>query len=157
MSSSEQAVEPNKWDEKQRFYRDAWIVDRSFGRDYLVKTGRVWLENFPMPFLHFHGKYDDAIFPTGVGSSTRALFDSGVKAAVERHGHTIHMWQADYIGQVHNIESSNLHFTALPERLVRLTKEDYRLDVDEERRLEMLAFQRAITPTLAPCHSVSKL
>ncbi|KAL3758970.1 hypothetical protein ACHAWU_003041 [Discostella pseudostelligera] len=142
MSSLEQDEELDKWNEQQRYYKDAWAVDRSFGRDYLVKTGRVWLANFPMPYLHYHGKEADIGNDEVVGSSSLARLDDVVQAAVElQHGHKIHMWQADYIGQVHNIATSNLYFTALPERLARLTKEDYSPDVEKERRLEMMAFQ----------------
>ena len=71
-----------------------------------------------------------------------ALFDSKIETA-DRHGHAMHMWQADYIGQVHNVETSNLYFTSLPERLVRLTREEYKPDVEQERRLDMLSFQSA--------------
>ena len=44
-----------EWTEEQRFARDAWLADRSFGRDYLVKTGTAWLAQFPTPYVSAEG------------------------------------------------------------------------------------------------------
>ena len=107
------------------------MVHRSFGRDYLVKTQRVWLANFPQPYLHFDGVDD--------GSDSLAVSDN--EAEIVQEGHRMHMWQADYIGQTHKVDTSHLYYNALPEKLERLTKDDYLLKVEEKRLLEMRPFQ----------------
>ncbi|KAL7446374.1 hypothetical protein ACHAXM_010160 [Skeletonema potamos] len=107
----------NKWTTKQRFGREAWMVNQSFSRDYLVKTRMTWLANFPQP-------YHD-------GSNT----------ALEKVSN--HMWPADYIGQVHTFETSHLYFTELPQQLETLTKQDYQPDMELQRRIAMEQFQSA--------------
>ncbi|KAL9186020.1 hypothetical protein ACHAXT_005258 [Thalassiosira profunda] len=111
LPSKEQRERLAKLTAKQRFARDAWAVDRTFGRDYLIKTGRVWLANFPQPYV----------------------------SANEELG--LHMWQADYIGQTHTIQTSNLYFTSLPQSLERLTRDDYLPEAEERRRLERKPLQ----------------
>ncbi|KAL9186055.1 hypothetical protein ACHAXT_005293 [Thalassiosira profunda] len=111
LPSKEQREQLTKLTAKQRFARDAWAVDRTFGRDYLIKTGRVWLANFPQPYV----------------------------SANEELG--LHMWQAEYIGQTHTTETSNLYFTSLPQSLERLTRDDYLPEAEKRRRLEMKPFQ----------------
>jgi len=125
----ERLVHDGKWTEEQRFRREAWLVDRSFGRDYLIKTGRAWLANFPQPYLRSGDAVRDAL----------SMFDNGAGAVQE--GHAMHMWQADYIGQTHDVNTSNLYYNTLPERLERLTTEDYLAEAEEKRRLEMRDFQ----------------
>ncbi|KAL7538096.1 hypothetical protein ACHAXR_008282 [Thalassiosira sp. AJA248-18] len=124
-----------KWTEKQRFGREAWMVDRSFGRDYLVKTGRVWLANFPLPYLNVNG--DNA----SLGREGGALAPAANGAGTMQDGHRMHMWEAGYIGQTHTLDTPNLYYTALPETLERLTKEDFLPKLEEQRRLEMRQFQ----------------
>ena len=113
----EKMTKNNKWSTKQRFGREAWIVNQSFARDYLVKTRMVWLANFPQP-------YHD-------GSNT----------ALEEVSN--HMWPADYFGQVHTIDSSHLYFTALPPKLEPLTNQDHQPAVESQRRVAMEQFQSA--------------
>mmetsp|Transcript_15870 Transcript_15870/g.34334 ORF Transcript_15870/g.34334 Transcript_15870/m.34334 type:complete len:638 (+) Transcript_15870:325-2238(+) len=131
----ERLTSEGKWTEKQRFGREAWMVDRSFGRDYLVKTGSVWLANFPQPYLHFNG--DNA--SVDEEGSSLPLVDDEVEAV--QHGHRMHMWQADYIGQTHRVDTPSLYYNTLPERLERLTKNDYSPKFEEKRLLEMRQFQ----------------
>ena len=57
-----------------------------------------------------------------------------------RDGHLMHMWRAEYIGQTHDVVTSNLYYNSLPERLGRLT-DDYRPDVEGERLAEMRRYQ----------------
>ena len=104
-----------KWTAKQRFGREAWMVNQSFSRDYLVKTRMVWFANFPQP-------YND-------GSITASEKVSN------------HMWQADYVDQVHTFDTTNLYFAALPEKLERLTMNDYEPDIERQRLIAMEKFQ----------------
>ncbi len=113
----EKMTKDNKWTAKQRFGREAWMVNQSFSRDYLVKTRMIWLANFPQP-------YHD-------GSNT----------ALEKVSN--HMWPADYIGQVHTFDTSHLYFTQLPQQLDTLTKQDYQPDMESQRRIAMEKFQSA--------------
>lgn len=131
----EELTRSGKWTEKQRFDREAWMVDRSFGRDYLVKTGNVWLANFPQPYLNVNGDNADV---DGEGSAL-APFENGAETVQDGHG--VHMWPADYIGQTHTLDTSNLYYTALPGTLERLTESDYVPKIEEKRRLEMRQFQ----------------
>ena len=129
-----------KWTEKQLFHRDAWMVDRSFGRDYLIKTGRVWLANFPHPYLHFDDNDDESVDDRKEDSAI-TLFGNINEVEIVEDGHKMHMWQTDYIDQTHKVETSNLYYNALPKKLDRLTKDDYLLNVEKERMLEMGQFQ----------------
>eukprot|EP00985_Skeletonema_marinoi_P027380 scaffold22381_cov139-Skeletonema_marinoi.AAC.8 len=104
-----------KWMAKQRFGREAWMVNQSFSRDYLVKTRMIWLANFPQP-------YHD-------GSNT----------ALEKVSN--HMWPAEYIGQVHTFDTNHLYFTDLPQELESLTKQDYEPDMESQRLSAMEQFQ----------------
>jgi len=60
---------------------------------------------------------------------------------VQNDGHGLHMRPADYIGQVHTLNTSNLYYTDLPSTLERLTERDYRPEAEEKRRLDMSQFQ----------------
>lgn len=111
-------VHTGKWTMKQKFARDAWIVDRSFSRDYLVKTGRYYLSVFPQPLMYQSS-------------------DSSLTSSVDWTS----MWSANYLGQVHTVETSQLYFTDIPATLPKLTREDYQLDLEQQRRLEMKKYQ----------------
>ena len=135
-----------KWTERARFERDAWVVDRSFGRDYLVKTGMAWLANFPQPYMRpgGGGEAGDAVATTTEDDRRGAYDDdaSSVEAGISaRDGHRMHMWRAEYIGQTHDVVTSNLYYNSLPERLGRLTYDDYRPHVEGERLAEMRRYQ----------------
>lgn len=121
-------VKSGKWTEKTEFDRDAWIVDKSFGRDYLVKTQSVWLSHFPQPYLD-----------SNVDDIRRVDDKSSDDAMEEMHG--MHMWQASYIGQKHKLDTSNLYYTSLPTTMDRLTKDDYEPGAEEQRHLEMKQYQ----------------
>ena len=56
-------------------------------------------------------------------------------------GHRMHMWRADYIGQTHEVITSSLYFSSLPERLERLSGDDYHPEVEEGRLAEMRRYQ----------------
>eukprot|EP00584_Thalassiosira_punctigera_P020422 CAMPEP_0172556336 /NCGR_PEP_ID=MMETSP1067-20121228/65600_1 /TAXON_ID=265564 ORGANISM="Thalassiosira punctigera, Strain Tpunct2005C2" /NCGR_SAMPLE_ID=MMETSP1067 /ASSEMBLY_ACC=CAM_ASM_000444 /LENGTH=843 /DNA_ID=CAMNT_0013345125 /DNA_START=75 /DNA_END=2606 /DNA_ORIENTATION=- len=146
LSSAEQSAETErltrsgKWTERRRFEREAWIVDRSFGRDYLVKTRRAWLSNFPQPYLNVDGGlYDrNEMSEREVGREIAPSSFDGNKIAKTsvQNGHRLHMWPSDYIGQTHPLETSSLYYTTLPETLERLTERDYLLETVEKRRLK---------------------
>eukprot|EP00970_Alexandrium_tamarense_P018238 scaffold13324_cov206-Alexandrium_tamarense.AAC.8 len=131
----ESLVGSGKWTMKQKFAREAWMVDRSFARDYLVKTGRVWMAIFPQPYLQ--GVNRDRVVIDVQDSNALATMEG----AVLEENQEMHMWSADYIGQIHTVETSHLYFTALPESLEKLTKEDYQVAAEEQRRLAMRQFQ----------------
>ena len=116
-----------KWTDKQRFKREAWMLDRNFGIDYLVKTQRVWLANFPSPYFTSNELDDKAIAP--------------LNGEAEQDGHMMHMWQADFIGQTHKLDTPNLYYTTLPATLNRLTTNDYLPDAVMQRHLKMRQFQ----------------
>ncbi|KAL7521830.1 hypothetical protein ACHAWX_006515 [Stephanocyclus meneghinianus] len=123
-----------KWSPKHKFSREAWMVDRSFGRDYLVKTGRHWLSVFPQPFLdHLDGDL------AGRKTSKAITGDSSFNYQ------GMHMWNTGFIGQVHTFETSHLYFTAVPSTLSMLTKDDYHPDAEEQRRLTMRRYQSSQT------------
>lgn len=103
-----------KWSLKQKFARDAWIMNRSFSRDYLVATGRHYLSVFPRPILNNSAEV--------MNKST----DSGIS-----------MRSADYLGQSYSVETSELYFTDVPDELPRLTKDDFH----PNRRQEMKKYQ----------------
>jgi len=125
-----------KLSDKQLFHRDAWMLDRSFGRDYLIKTGQVWLANFPQPYL----AHDDDV--SNVDEETASqVSHAGDNMITNDVGNEMHMWQASFIGQTHMVETSSLYYTALPNRLDRLTKNDYLPTAEEKRMLEMRKFQ----------------
>ena len=63
-----------------------------------------------------------------------ALFDSEIETVQDGHG--VHMWPADYIGQTHTLDTSNLYCNTLPGTLERLTESDYAPKIEEKRRLE---------------------
>jgi len=107
----------NKWTTKQQFGREAWMVNHSFSRDYLVKTRMMWLANFPQPF------------------------HDGSNASLEKVSN--HMWPADFIGQVHSFDTNHLYFTELPQKLDMLAKSDYHPDMESQRRVAMEQFQSA--------------
>ncbi len=113
----EKMTKENKWTAKQRFGREAWVVNKSFSRDYTVKTRMTWLANFPQPY------------------------HDGSNAALEDVSN--HMWPADFIGQVHPFDTNHLYFTDLPQELQRLTKQDYLPDMESQRRSAMEQFQSA--------------
>lgn len=113
----EKMTKDNKWTAKQRFGREAWMVNQSFSRDYTVKTRMTWLANFPQPY------------------------HDGSNAALEKVSN--HMWPADFIGQVHPFDTIHLYFTDLPQELERLTKQDYHPDMESQRRSAMEQFQSA--------------
>ena len=127
LSTEDQQIEvqrlcdEGKWSLRQKFARDAWIVDRSFGRDYLIKTGEHWLSVFPQPIA---SHINNAVVRENSGQTTGLT-----------------MWSADYLGQVHTVETSQLYFTSVPNELPRLTKEDFYPDVEKQRRLEMKDYQ----------------
>jgi prolyl 4-hydroxylase len=104
---------------KQKFARDAWIVDRSFSRDYLVKTGRHYLSVFPQPLV------------PEVVQEIASSSDEGMMP----------MWGADFLGQVHSIETSELYFTAIPNALPKLSRDDFLPDVEQQRCLEMKKYR----------------
>jgi prolyl 4-hydroxylase len=110
-------IDTRKWSLRQKFAREAWVVNRSFSRDYLVKTGRHWLSVFPQPLLQYT--------ETASGSTDERM----------------PIWNADFLGQVHTVETSELYFTDLPSALPRLTKHDYHPDAKQQRRLEMKNYQ----------------
>jgi len=135
----EKLVRSGKWTERQRFYRDAWTVDRSFGRDYLVKTGNAWLANFPQPYwTDGVGEEEEA-----GGSSMLVPSSSGIHEGqlLPNGGYGVHMWPAEYIGQTHTVQTSNLYYTALPDTLDRLTECDYSPEMEQKRRLELGKYQ----------------
>lgn len=138
-----------KWTEKQLFNRHAWMVDRSFGRDYLVKTGRVWLANFPQPHLQF----DDA---DATVDNEVAILDNNEAGLVDEDGHKIHMWQADFMGQTHTVETSSLYYNILPKTLDRLMKYDYTPNVEKKRLLEMKEYQSSTLKSGSSSKSSSK-
>lgn len=105
-----------KWTTRQKFARDAWIVNRSFSRDYLVKTGRYYLSVFPQPLVP--QAFDGSVTSNGMP-----------------------MWNADYLGQVHTVETSELYFTDLPNELPKLTRDDFQPDAEQRRRLEIKRYQ----------------
>jgi prolyl 4-hydroxylase len=122
-----------KWTAQTSFQRDTWLINRSFGRDYLVQTKRNWLANFPQPY-YSSSRVDDVDdgeegVLTNVDTMTTAMEDG------------LHMWQAEYIDQIHTFVTSNLYYILLPEILARLTKDDYDPLIDEQRRLEMRRYQ----------------
>lgn len=141
LSAEEQRAEiqrltrSGQWTERQRFEREAWTVHRSFARDYLVKTGRVWLANFPQPYLNGEGGGDGALLAPSLDGS------DGVAASVQSDGHRVHMWPADYIGQTHAVDTSSLYYASLPNALGRLTGRDYLPEMMEKRRLDMRQYQ----------------
>ena len=122
-----------RWNAQMSFQRDTWLINRSFGRDYLVRTKTNWLSNFPHPYHTsrvdgVNGGDDEGVL-TNVDTRTTAMEDG------------LHMWQADYIDQIHTLVTSNLYFTSLPEGLARLAKDDYHPVTEEQRRLEMRRHQ----------------
>jgi len=125
-----------KLSDKQLHNRDAWMLDRSFGRDYLIKTGQVWLANFPQPYL----AHDDDVSNVDGTTSSQVSHASDNLATIDV-GYEMHMWQSSFIGQTHMVETSSFYYTALPNRLERLTKNDYLPKVEEKRMLEMRKFQ----------------
>lgn len=110
-------IQKSKLSLKQKFARDAWIVDRSFSRDYLVKTGRHYLSVFPQPIL-----------PEVVKDLSST--DEGMP-----------MWSADFLGQIHSIETSELYFNDVPNALPKLSRDDFLPDAEQQRRLEMKKYQ----------------
>ena len=122
-----------KWNARMSFQRDTWLIDRSFGRDYLVRTKTNWLSNFPHPY---HTSRVDGV---NGGDDGGALTNVDTRTTAMEDG--LHMWQADYIDQIHTLVTSNLYFTSLPEGLARLVKDDYHPVTDELRRLEMRRHQ----------------
>jgi prolyl 4-hydroxylase len=121
-----------KWTAQMSFQRDTWLINRSFGRDYLVQTKRNWLANFPQPYYSL-SRVD------GVdGREEGVLTNVDTTTSVEDG---LHMWQAEYIDQIHTFVTSNLYYTSLPEKLARLTKDDYDPLIDEQRRLNMRTHQ----------------
>ena len=128
-----------RWTEAQRFSRDAWIVDRSFGRDYLIKTSRFWLAAFPQPLSHYINEHEEH--------------------AVSYGEPYFHMWRGNSIGQTFTIESNNLYFNALPDHLPRLQGGDYEVNIESQRKLEMARYQSSSTrqngETSAPGHESS--
>jgi hypothetical protein len=123
-----------KWTEVTRFERDAWMIDRSYGRDYLVETGRAWLANFPQPYLATTTDRG----AVGDHDVDGPSFPSGADMAP---GHRMHMWRADYIGQTDDVVTSSLYYNSLPEGLERLSGDDYHPEVEEERLAEMRRYQ----------------
>jgi len=126
-----------KLSDKQLFNRDAWMLDRSFGRDYLIKTGQVWLANFPQPYL----AHEDDVSNIVDEVTSSQVSHAGDNVITIDVGHEMHMWQASFIGQTHMVETSSLYYTAIPTRLDRLTKNDYLPTAEEKRMLEMRKFQ----------------
>lgn len=110
-----------KWTETQRFSRDAWIVDRSFGRDYLVQTSRFWLAAFPQPLSHYASEHEEH--------------------AISHGEPYLHMWRGNSIGQTFTIETTNLYFKSLPDYLPRLQGGDYEINIESQRKLEMAQYQ----------------
>jgi len=118
LSVEEQNKEVQKFAAKQKFARDAWIVNRSFSRDYLVATGRHYLSVFPQPTLNDSVEVIDKSSDTGIS-----------------------MWNAAYLGQSHTVETSELYFTDVPDELPRLTKDDFQPNIEISRRLETKKYQ----------------
>ena len=107
LSAAERRAQEGKWTEEQRFARDAWLVDRSFGRDYLVRTGNAWLANFPQPYLNTDGGEHGSC-----SGDDEAAEDATSAGAPE--GHRLHMWPAEHIGQTHTLATSHLHYAGRP-------------------------------------------
>jgi hypothetical protein len=108
-----------------------------------VKTGRAWLANFPQPYLATTttttNAEPDRGGDDGDGVDVPSFSSgSGTKAP---DGHRMHMWRADYIGQTHDVITSSLYYNSLPERLERLTGDDYHPEVEKERLAKMRQFQ----------------
>ena len=112
LEEMERMTKSNKWTTKQRFGREAWMVNESFSRDYLVKSRIMWLANFPQP-------YHD-------GTDTEA-----------HH----HIWPAEFLGQVHQVDTTHLYFNDMPQTLEKLTKQDYHPDMENQRQTIMQQFQ----------------
>lgn len=115
LEEMERMTKAQIWTTKQRFGREAWMVNQSFLRDYVVKTRLMWLATFPQPY------------------------HDGTSAALDEVSN--HMWPAEFIGQVHSFVTSHLYFIDLPQNLEILTKKDYQPYVESQRRVMMEKFQ----------------
>ncbi|KAL7554243.1 hypothetical protein ACHAWF_017661 [Thalassiosira exigua] len=114
---ADRMVREKKWTAEQRFLRDAWIADRSFGRDYLVRTGRVWLAQFPTPSADAE--------------------DSGGGTGAMR------MRPAPYLDHSEEVSTKELPFASLPEELPRLTGKDYAPEAEAGRVRDLAPYRSA--------------
>ena len=66
------------------------------------------------------------------------------------------MWQADFMGQTHTVETSSLYYNILPKTLDRLMKYDYTPNVEKKRLLEMKEYQSSTLKSGSSSKSSSK-
>jgi len=141
-----------KWNDELAFGRDAWTVDRSFGRDYLIETKTTWLAQFPLvpaetnSFLGKVGVGNGDGGAMGISSTMTMTTTTTTTTTTTPRNSIVPLWRADYVGQTHVVATSEWYFASLPETLPALTREDYRPDVDDARRLEL---RRHRTPVLS--------